>query len=71
MSLTTDLQAQIDRLGNDATALKAEVATAVADIATLKGGMTAGDPITQAQIDALSAVGDSLESATAGLKAGE
>jgi len=71
MSLTTDLQAQIDRITTDATALKTEVDTAVADIAKLKGGMVVGDPITQAQVDALTKVGDSLEGATAALKAGE
>jgi len=41
----------------------------VADIAALK--LKVGEPITQAQIDAVAAVADKLEKKTSDLKAGE
>ena len=66
------LDDKIAALSTDLDGLTAEVTAAVADITTLKGQIgTAGEVVTQEQLDALDAIGTRLTDATAALKAGE
>lgn len=57
-TMSTSLSAQLDA----ATArISADVAAVAADVAALTAQMSAGDTITQAQVDALNEIGTKLE----------